>query len=180
MKNKMLQGVSFWILLIFIILLMAIFAFTKSASKTNLAKLQDLASKLDYKPETQIVQYQTRWNIFPTSHGEMLYYSTRASLEQFQELIDNITISQELPAFSDGYDLFSVNYSTNHFLTINGMGNSSDRTTTREPDAYRWRIFYKNRNWSITYYQITNDGQIYRFDNEPIMENIVTILLQTN
>ena len=168
-----------WILITAILILfMVFFVLSKNSGKTNVLELQDLAHKLGYVPEVHIVQYSTRWNIFPVSHGEVLYYTTHASLEQFQKLLEGLTASQEPPATGDGYDLFSVNYSTNHILTINGKNGASDRTITPEPTAYRWRIFYDNRYWNIIYYQIANDGQLYQFDKKPIGGNVVTILLQ--
>lgn len=142
-------------------------------------KVPTFAQQLDYTPEVSIAEYETCWGIFPSHCGQVLYYSTLLNRDEFQAGIDNLTSTKTLPQTIDGYTLFDINLVTEHNLTINSVGDSSDRTSTPEPLAYKWRISEGGEDWVISFYEVVHDGNVYEIDNQPIVGNIVTIMLQT-
>lgn len=142
-------------------------------------KVSAFALQLNYIPESSLAEYKTCWGIFRSRCGQVLYYATPLNQSEFQARIDNLTSTKTLPQTSDGYTLFDINLVTNHNLTTNGIGDSSDRTRMPEPLAYKWRISEGGENWVISFYEIVYDGNVYEIDNQPIVGNIVTIMLQT-
>jgi len=137
------------------------------------------AQQLNYMPEANLAEYKTCWGIFPSHCGQVLYYSTPLNQDEFQARINNLISTKTLPQTVDGYTIFDINLVTDHNLTINGIGDSSDRTRTPEPLAYKWRITEGGEDWVISFYEVVHDGNVYEIDNQPIVGNIVTIMLQT-
>jgi hypothetical protein len=154
-------------------------AFTKIASSDPVGKLISFAQNFDYKPESQLAQYETCWGIFPTHCGQVLYYTIFLSLEEFQSKVDQLTSLRELPKNADGYTLLDINLVTNHTLSIDGKTDSLNRSVTPEPLAYEWLITEGGEYWIITFYETKNTGHIYEMDGQQIVGNIVTIMLQT-
>lgn len=188
-KSHSIKNTLFVLIIVFSCGLLGYIAFNKIASLLQVNKLTAFAQNLDYIPEAHLAEYKTCWgeSFFPSRCGQILYYTTFLRREEFQVKVDGVASTMELPQNVDGYSLldinlvsnFSINGVTKHILTIDGIGDSRDRAHLPEPLAYKWRFTEGGEKWVITFYEVVNDGHVYKMDAQKIVGNIVTIMLQT-
>jgi hypothetical protein len=138
--------------------------------------MKEFARKLGFTPEAQLVQYKTCWDIFPTHCGEVLYYQSSMTREEFQGKIDQATTSKERPIDVNLAGLLDINLVTSHDLKIEKR-NSNSQAPGGISLGYKWRLEERGENWVVTFYDISNDGNVYTLDGQPIDGNIVTIML---
>lgn len=150
----------------------------KISPSIQVSKLISFAQALDYTPNAHLAQYRTCWGIFPTHCGQVLYYATYVDREQFQARIDQFLPAAGLPGESDGYTLLDINLVTKYRISIDGRTDSLDRALMPEPMAFRWNYTEGGNYWMITFYEINKDGHVYRMADEPIIGNIITIMLR--
>ena len=175
----MIGSASALVVFLTICLLLGVYSSRVLITSLHIRNVSTFAQQLDYAPQDKLAEYKTCWGIFPSHCGQVLYYSTSLNRDEFQANIDNLASTKALPQNIDGYSLFDINLVTDHKLTINGIEDSTDRTRTPEPLAYKWRIIEGGEDWVISYYEVVDDGNVYEMDDQPIVGNIVTIKLQT-
>lgn len=174
-----------WLVIFLVLVVMSVcailgyFAFQNSEASSQVSKLYTFAQNVGYIPETQLAQYKTCWGIFPTHCGQVLYFATSLSREEFQAKIDQYAPSVGLPNEVDGYTLLDINLVTEYRVSIDGRTDSLDRALTPEPVAYGWLDTEGGDYWVITFYEIAQDGHVYKMDDKQITGNIVTLMLRT-
>lgn len=179
MKKQRSIKTFFTLVVIFTCAIIGYYAFSIIRTTRQTDAVYTFAQQLGYIPDAQIAEYRTCWDIFPSHCGQVLYYTTSINRDEFQVKIDNLALTKELAQNVSIYTLLDINLVTDHILTIDKMKDSGDRTLTPEPSAYKWRITEGGENWVITFYEVAHDEHVYKMDDQQIVGNIVTIMLQT-
>lgn len=167
------------ITLFVICLIVGYFTLSKISSIGQEKTLIAFAKELGYTEESHLAQYKDCWGVLSSNCGQVLYYTTFLNKKDFQLKINNISPAMELPQSVDGYTIFDINLITPYVLTINNISDSTNRVLTPRPKAYKWRFRKGGKDWVISFYEIANDGQNYKIDNQPIGGNIIVIMLRT-
>ncbi len=157
---------------------LGVYALNTRTTAGQVEKLKEFAAPLGFTPEAQLIQYKTCWDAFPTHCGEVLYYQSTLTREEFQGKIDQVTTSQERPLDVNLAGLLDINLVTSHDLKIE-KGNSNSQAPGGISLGYKWRLEERGENWVVTFYDISKDGNVYTLDGQPIDGNIVTIMLLT-
>ncbi len=174
-KKKM-----YWLKLMCLLIVMFALVGCTNARSTAQQQVSAFAQQLGYVPEAHLAEYETCWGMFPSHCGQILYYATLISQDGFQAKIDQLTSTKELPQDISIYTLLDINLVTDYTITIDKIDSANDRThTPPEPLAYKWRLTEGGDDWVIVFYEVAHDGYVYEIDGQPIIGNIVTIMLQT-
>jgi hypothetical protein len=152
---------------------LGIYAYNRSSSAGQIKELNAFAGELGLTPDSQLAQYQTCWDVFPTHCGQVAYYQTTLSRDAFQGKIDQVTSEKELPADVNVANMFDINLVTGHDLKI-----EKKNANSQTPLGYQWQFEERGHDWVITFYDISGDGNVYSLDGQPIDGNIVTIMLR--
>lgn len=171
------------ILVSFLAIFLGCFAHSKITSIRQKNTLIAFAEELGYTPKSHLAQYKacTGWAL-PPYCKQILYYSTSLDLDQLQLLVEQFVSTKDLPRAVEGYSLLDINLVTK--TTIGGEKNSGftvdgnfERISIPEPLAFSWWLEKGGKDWIVTFYDIANDGHIYKLDGQQVHGNIITIKL---
>ena len=171
--------ISLTLIAIIVLVTLVRYVLSQIKDKNQSDSIRSFAQQIGYTPDDHLTQYETCWDVFPSQCGLVLLYTTTMDRNELQYKLDRLTPAKTLAQDIDGYALFDTNRVTKHRLTVNGMDDSSNRSRTPEPVAYKWHIRRGDRNWVISFYDIGNDGHTYEFDGRQIKSNIIALLLRT-
>lgn len=175
-QKSLLIKLSLTLIIVIFCIALSYVSFTQLILSRQSNTLYVFAQRLGYVPANKIAEYKTCWDIFSPHCGQVLYFTVSLNRDVFQTQIDTLTLVKELPQDVSINTLLDINMVSDHILTIEEANNS---LLVPEPLAYKWRITEGGENWIITFYEVALDKHIYKIDGQPIIGNIVTIMLQT-
>lgn len=170
---------SLFIVGLLLLIGLSIQVYTKRNAEKNGLMLSQFASIFGYKQEDKLAEYSTCWEILSSECGRVLYFQTNLNKSEVQSLIDKISSEKKLPKNIDGYSIYAVNQVTDYSLTINNTKDRLKISEILEPLAYSWWVTVEGSDWTVTIYLTEDDGNIYKFEDKILTQNVMTIMLDT-
>jgi len=177
-KSRLLKYVLIF-LIAFACLIGGIISYFKNAEKKQIEGVYTVAQQLGHTPQSHLVQTERCWDIFPSHCGVFIHFSTDLTLDEFRARVDGLDFFEEWSGETNGHSIFStINFGSDK-LTVDGNG-ASNHLVIKDPLAYQWRLVdSQSKNWVITFYGTADDNHQYKFNSQPINDNIVTVMLRT-